>query len=236
MYRKIDYIQMIGEKHTKISGKNEDVVLIEENEQFLFLGIADGKSGCNYSKEGGEISLKTLFHYIIDNGICHIIDGRYRDEKKYEIVRTIRRALEKEAIKLNIDDEEMSSTIVVIVVDKINQQFLTIHLGDGCIVGLNTNKKVIMLSPPCNGVTASYTWLTTDEEAPHYMRFVHGDLKDFTSVYLMSDGVDCICYGRDILLEGERILKTEDSKEIFDFIEKSEPWDDATCVFLKINM
>lgn len=236
MYKKIDYIQVIGENNTKISEKNEDAVLIEENDQYLFLGIANGKSSCNYGKKGGEISLKTLFHYIVDKGICQIIDGKYQDEEKYEIVRMIRRKLEKEAINLNTIDEEMSSTLVAIVIDKTNHQFLTIHLGNGCIVGLMRNEKVIMLSAPRNGVTANYTWVTTDEDAPHYMRFIQGNLEGFTNVYIMSDGVDCICYGKDILLEGERILKTGDSKKIFDFIEKSEPWDDATCVSLTINI
>ena len=52
----------------------------------------------------------------------------------------------------------------------------------------------------------------------------------------MSDGVDCICCGGNILLEGKCILRTGDSKKVFKFIEQSEPLDDATCIAIKINV
>ena len=236
MCKEVRVVQVIGKNHAETMRRSEDAFLIEENDQFLCLGIADGKSGCKYGKEGGEIALNALFHYINDNGILQIIDGKYEDEKKYEIIKAIRRAVEEAAVNLCTFDKEMASTVVAIVIDKTNNCFLTIHLGDGCIIGITEKKEVVMLSTPCNGVTSNYTWLTTGEGAPYHMKFVYGDLKDLTNVYIMSDGVDCICCGRNILLEGKSILRTGDSKKVFNFIEKSEPWDDATCIALKINM
>ena len=231
----VNVIQVIGKNHAEFVERSDDAVLIEENDQFLCLGIADGKSGCKYGKEGGEIALKALFKYINDNGILQIIDGKYEDEKKYEIIKVIRRDVEKAANDLSTLDKEMSSTVVAIIIDKVNNRYLTVHLGDGCIIGITEKKEVVMLSMPCNGVTVNYTWLTTGEGAPHHMKFVYGNLKDLTNVYILSDGVDCICYGRNMLLEGKSILKTGDYKKVFDFIEQSEPWDDDTCVALKIN-
>lgn len=236
MRKEINVVQVIGKNHVEIMGRSEDAVLIEENDQFLCLGIADGKSGCKYGKEGGEIALKALFNYINHTGILQIIDGKYEDEKKYEIVKTIRRDIEEAAVNLCTLDKEMASTIVAIVIDKINNYFLTIHLGDGCIIGITKKKEVVMLSTPCNGVTSNYTWLTTGEGAPYHMKFVNGELKDLINVYIMSDGVDCICCGGNILLEGKCILRTGDSKKVFKFIEQSEPLDDATCIAIKINM
>ena len=89
MHKEVNVIQVVGKSH----GKSEDATLIEENERFMFLGIADGKSGTQFGKIGGDISLKALFEYFNKNGSGNI-DEMYEEEGPVLYATEIKRTSE----------------------------------------------------------------------------------------------------------------------------------------------
>ena len=83
----INVIQIKGKMHRVENKDCEDTFLIEENEKLYFIGVADGKSGSCYGKRGGEIALRCLMEYVGKKGIDLIVNSKYKDEERYEIIK-----------------------------------------------------------------------------------------------------------------------------------------------------
>lgn len=232
MCKEVNVIQVIGRDHADIGAKNEDSILVEENDDFLYLGLADGRSGCKYGKEGGEISLKELLKYINDNDIFQN-KTEYEDEKRYEIIKCIRRKLESKAAFFNTNITEFSSTIVALVIDKVTGKFFVYHLGDGCVLGVN-KEEIEFISKPSNGITNKYTWTTTSKAAAEHLKIKCGNIKDYSIVYLMSDGCKCFHQGVYIPFRGRDLLLKAEKEQLEKYVQKSKEEDDATIIVAKI--
>ena len=233
MCKEISVIQVVGSNHADIGTKNEDVTLVEEKDNFLFLGLADGRSGCKYGKEGGEISLKELLNFVNDNDICQSTNGN-EDEKREEIMTSIRRKLENVASFCNTNICEFSSTIVALVIDKVTGMFVVYHLGDGCILGV-INEKIEFISTPSNGITNKHTWTTTSKTATEHLNITSGNIRDYSVVYLMSDGCDCFHQGMYIPFRGGNLLVNAEKEQLEKYVQQSEVEDDATIIVAKIR-
>lgn len=226
-------IQIPGENHNRNKEEIEDVVYKRKTEKVTFWGMADGQSRKKYCKLGGEAVLKDLADYIENKGIGHLADRIYMDEIQYEMIRIIRKRIDGLAEKYQVQKEEFSSTLIICAVDNTTGEFMITHLGDGCVVGVNDKEEVRMISAPENGITVKYTWLTTSENAFSHLRVMFGNIRRHEKIYIMSDGADCICYAKNILHDGKKLLEKGDEELIYRYILSNKPKDDATCIVIK---
>lgn len=225
--------QVTGTVHTGQGVPCEDAVLCRDSGKTSFYGIADGQSGKRHCLLGAEKSLAAVCEYIMQRGIDRLSSYAYVDEIRYELIRAVRDCIEKCAAEYASEREEFSSTLNVIVIDRESGEYMTVHLGDGCIVGILENGELRMMSAPDNGITARYTWLTTSADALMHMNVTFGNVSEYNRLLLMSDGAECLCRGRNISRRAQCVMEEYSPDEIIGFVMNSKPRDDASCIIVE---
>ena len=212
--------------------ESEDVVIIDETSTIRFFGLADGQSGKGYCREGGNAVLRAVFQYVADKGISQMLHREHIDELQYEIIRIVRDTIASLANDTNTQNGEFASTIVILAYDAITEDYVSIHLGDGCIIGRKSNGEISLISPPENGLTANYTWLTTSKGALHHLRITFGKMNAYKRLLLITDGATMIARGRNLSERAKGIIKNGQQEEIVSLLNESNPVDDASCIVI----
>lgn len=109
---------------------------------------------------------------------------------------------------------------------------MTVHLGDGAILGVKGEGAPQFISAPENGVTAQYTWLTTSDGALGHLRVAFGRSAPWRRVVLVTDGARALCCGRNIPLRARELLARGGAAEVLAAVRESRPEDDASCIVL----
>ena len=165
---------MLKSEIITVSGKNsltnEDVTMVMEEKNFCFYGIADGQSRKTHCVDGAAASLTAVAEYMKTKGIEKLQQARYFDETQYELIKAIRRELECQASKFDVNIAEFGSTLLCLAVDPMIGSYVLIHLGDGRAVGEGKDGVIRNLSCPENGVCLNQTWLTTSIDAVKHIR------------------------------------------------------------------
>lgn len=221
-----------GRYHTSC----EDVYLSLDEGKFQLYGLADGQSSKRLCTVGGRAALEAVAQYIKEKSLTHLSHYAYLDEIRYEIIRVIRNTLSELSRQYDAELSEFSSTLLIMAIDTVTNNYFTIHLGDGAILAV-TDNECIMLSEPENGITSRYTWLTTSCNAMHHIRLYSGSVKDLglRRIVLLTDGATMLCRGRNIAKKAEPILCDMTSpNRIMEEIEKGDPTDDASCIVVDL--
>lgn len=225
--------QQTGLSHIQNHQPNQDVVLNYTNSTVSILGLADGQGSKKMSAVGGQVVLEHVAAFIDRVGMDSIMSYRYKDELVYDIMRVIRECLQEKAETSNIDIDDLSSTLVLIAIDKTSGRFVTMHLGDGIILGVR-NESIIFISSPDNGVTSQYTWLTTSQGALNHLRINYGDVADYDRIILVSDGAYDICHGKRVQHRARHLLLSAKQNDIIEYMLRSQHEDDATIIISDI--
>jgi hypothetical protein len=83
---------------------------------------------------------------------------------------------------------DFACTLVAVIADA--KQAVTVHIGDGAIVGRSDNGSLQTLSTPDHGEYASTTYFLTDERVDGSSLRIRRHLGGYTSLALMSDGLE----------------------------------------------
>lgn len=228
----VSYVLVEGSRHSQQGLPCEDVVVVRESGDCLFCGIADGKSGALYGAEGGRASLESVFDYIAAVGIDSILNAPFPDELPCAMTKAFRRALLSLSEEKSVDRQEFASTLLAMIMDLKTGKFVLLHLGDGCAVSIPREEEPVLFSCPENGISSSYTWLTTSENAVSHLRIYYGSAENKKRMLLASDGASCFFSGRNIPWRIKELLKNGSDSEIIDQLIKSKPSDDAACIVL----
>ncbi len=229
------YTCVTGQRNERSNRESEDTIKIDRKGEILFYGLADGQSGKEYSKEGGNKVLEVVFNFIAETGISKIITCEYIDEFQFAIIKKIRDCLSELSIKRNVDNKEFASTVMAFAYDKRDGNYLVIHLGDGCIIGAKEMNNINMISAPENGLTKNYTWLTTSSDALHHIRFVNGNIKNYHRIVMCTDGVCAISRGRYVFDEAKKLILHGKGEDIIKYVNTSFPEDDASCIVIDFD-
>ena len=223
--------KQIGTTHLNQNMDSDDVIYISEASEFFFYGLADGQSGKKYCRQGAETVLQSIGDYIWKRKIYDLCQYRHLDEIQYEIVRIMREKLGQLAMASQAKISDFASTILAMGIDPMTGQYMTIHLGDGGILGKRIDGSLNFISAPENGITSKYTWLTTSEGALMHLRIGFGQINNYSRVVLFTDGAEAICRGTNISVGIRRILNENgDASQIAEMICDSRPSDDATFI------
>jgi len=229
---KAEYLQVTGSRHIKEKTLCEDVFWQSSKPPLYYYGLADGQSNKKYCKTGAEAALKALAGYIFSNDIKRMSEYRYLDEIRYLIIRMIRNALDELSTLYRTDISEFSSTILAYIKDTKSRLYMAVHLGDGCILGVNKEDEINMLSAPENGVFQNHTWLTTSEDALEHLHIRFGSTSAYNRIVMMTDGAECLCKGKNIRLRARDLLAFGCTDELRKYVMEAEPKDDATVVLI----
>lgn len=223
--------KQIGTTHLNRNMDSDDVIYTSEKPQLLFYGLADGQSGKRYCRQGAETVLEAIGEYIQDRKIHDLSQYRHIDEIQYEIIRIVREKLGNLSLENQVKTTEFASTILAMGIDPATGQYMTIHLGDGGILGKRSDGSLNLISAPENGITSKYTWLTTSEGALLHLRIGFGQISNYNQVVMFTDGAEAICRGTNIGVGIRRILnESREASQLAEMICNSRPSDDATFI------
>ncbi len=219
-----------GNNNKKRHEACEDVTYIQKTSEIRFYGLADGQTGKEYCRIGGKEVLKAIGWLIVNKGITRLMQYEYLDELQYEIIRVIRETISSLAADKKAAKEEYASTIMAFACDARTGSYLIVHLGDGGVIGCQKNGELKMLSPPENGLTANYTWLTTSRDALPHLRLSFGHIRSYDRIVMFTDGAEVLARGKNIPSGARQLMANGTREDLAAFLSDSNPSDDASCI------
>ena len=163
--------------------------VIDNQNSFYGLSLADGAGSCKYSDIGAELITKKILQYIKIN-----FDNLFKNENiRLTLLNYIENKLQKRATD-NISFKDLSSTLLFIAIK--NNQFIIGHIGDGVIGMLDNKNNLKTISRPDNGEFSNSTFFTTSTKYKERLRILKGTLKSANGFILMSDGAEDSLYDK----------------------------------------
>lgn len=108
--------------------------------------------------------------------------------KKYLICQ-IRKKIENYMKQYNLNIEDCASTIMVLGLDHLKNEYLLIHLGDGIILSEEKDEWTIKSYPKNNSSDGKGTYHTVTDSADEKMKIYSGPIGDSVSKFiLLTDG------------------------------------------------
>lgn len=194
-----------GISHIQSDVVCQDRTYTLENDEFCVIALADGAGSYAHSEEGAELITREISLFLVDN-----YSTFFNDEnlpilvvKDFILAKLAAYATEK---KYDLDD--LSSTLLVVAVDKMNHTAITLHIGDG-IIGINQSMKLNLHSDAQNGDSPNMTFMTTSDNLEQYLRiqklYLSDDINGFV---LLSDG------GAHVLFDHKAKMFTKNAQTV----------------------
>jgi len=186
---------IIGRSHLKgENGHCQDYATHIKRGDVYAIVLADGAGSYRFSKLGA----KHISNYVLTYLSKHF-DKLYDYERLPTLLTNkIEEFLHRIALIKNIDMNELSSTLLFVVIK--DDRFLAGHIGDG-VIGYKKKGELKVLSHPLNGDSANSTYFTTSISFENRLRIYKGNIKEIEAFLLMSDGL-----GDSLYIRRERIL------------------------------
>jgi serine/threonine protein phosphatase PrpC len=172
----------------------QDIVLVDNLNDTVFLGLADGAGSKKNSQHAAKVILDALFIELTGNLYYYL---KSKNMQK-ELTKFIEDILYIEVKGNKLDFEEMASTLLLVIVYK--DKYLLLHIGDGLIVSIDEEDKFRILSLPENGTYENETYFINTVEYKERLRISQGDRKDIANgLLLCSDGIEDLIYNYQTL-------------------------------------
>lgn len=224
-----------GAEHLRRGEGCQDAMLITHEGSLHVYGLADGQSGKTHSAEGGLRILHTVAACLTAHGLREFTHCAHEDEMKYVIMRHIRRALSGMANELQLPDvKELSSTLVMIAVDDRTGEYMTLHLGDGAVIGARHDGSMRFISEPENGVTGRYTYLTTSGDAMLHLRISFGQADAYSRIIMLTDGASGFCRGKNVSPRARQLIRSAGREALAAALDGETPADDASIIVIDV--
>ena len=178
-----------------------DIVYICDNEHVKIYSLADCIKSEIKSIEGAKYIQQKLAEYILD-----VPEKIFLDEElfKANCIAIIGEAIHVYSKYHHIGENEIASTLMMIIIWKRNNLARWIHVGDGIILTLQKNK-IDILSRPQNSVSKQYTFCTTSKNLMRYMHIEN--FNEYEKIIMMTDGGMHYLYeDSHFTLKGEKLL------------------------------
>jgi hypothetical protein len=183
MWKTVNY-EVRGRSHIKSDVLCQDKTLVEKDEDFLIIGLADGAGSAKYSHIGAEQVLKSIFE-LLTKEADDILSNQDGVAVKRRIIKKLKNDLIKKSQELDCDIKELASTLLVVAI--VNEEFFILHIGDG-VIGFLKNGLLKIASKPENGEFVNSTTFVTSTNVVEKMKMYKGKLSGVSGFVLMSDG------------------------------------------------
>lgn len=195
-----------GTSHIKLGTRKQDAlscILVGDNEFPVFSGIiCDGAGSAEFGGEGASVLCR-----IMTLAIREHFKSSYEmpvEEQVWTWIDSARESLAIAARRRSIKRQAFASTLVMLV--STPNDCLTVHIGDGAIVGRERSGAWRAISWPESGEYASTTFFVTEDPAPK-VRIAHFD-PDFDAIALFSDGIENLALDQRSMVPHEPFFHT----------------------------
>lgn len=220
MHYNFKKISVCGSIHSAENIKNQDAVMYRSKGNIGVIALADGAGSRRNSDLGAEISVNFITDYILTN-FNKLVKMRYEEIQK-QIIEELMKKLREACIEHGSDLRELGSTLLFAACD--GGQYITGHLGDGCIVSYK-GEKYTVISFPENLKNEYSTVLTTSFNSQDHLRIQKRSSAYSEGIILLSDGMEKGLFYNNYKKKSEGfILNTE--------LYASELSDDASYVMM----
>lgn len=226
--------QETGAEHRRQNQSTQDCWNYIEAGETVICGLADGQSGRAYSREGAAAVLCCLTGAINRMGIEGLRGYAFPDERQYALGKMVRQDLRRLVKAHAVSWEEIGSTFALLAIDTCTGDYASVHLGDGIIIGVQQDRKIVHISNPEKGFLPNSTWLSTSEQLFQHIRVSFGNVEKLDRILLATDGVDSFAMGAGLTLPAMQLLKKQGPQELLDYLKSTQPRDDATLLDLTI--
>ncbi len=192
---KVARSSVIGKLHEKVGGRCEDAWstarrALDNGHEALAVCVSDGAGSAAKGWAGAQMASRVLAIWLVDN--LDKIFGGVADDQKRLIVTILKRLLRRAADSCGVTLKSYACTIIA-VVTTTDGRWLTVHLGDGAVVG-SFGGALRAISLPRKGEFANETFFLTDNDAIKCIDIQSGMAGDSTpppeAFALFTDGVE----------------------------------------------
>ena len=175
---------MTGKAHIKNGTECQDKIALYDSEGTFAVALADGAGSREDSGLLADAITKDISYFIAKE-----FDILYKNEKIKDILydRIIN-------IVKSFSDKGYDVACTLLVVAVKDSRFLSIHVGDGIIIGANSEKTQVV-SEPENGNDLSETYMCEPLMDDEHIRIVEEKLK-YDTLILTSDGIEPSLWNR----------------------------------------
>jgi len=184
-----------GRSHRRQNGLCEDAYAIDSlktRSGKIFreaVVVCDGAGSCRFGRLGARIASHVAARWLLEH--FHVIQCRDISSEKIArcLIAVIQRCIRKFAISMGFPDvlKPFSCTLLAAVMNW-DGRWVTVHIGDGGIVGLGEDGPFI-ISGPAKGEYANVTFFVTEKNAFQKMK-VERNNRPVRAFALFTDGLE----------------------------------------------
>ncbi|WP_296133980.1 protein phosphatase 2C domain-containing protein [uncultured Eubacterium sp.] len=185
MHSKISYeiYSEAGTYHKQHGIENQDAIKVGMKDDYFFCAISDGCGSSKYAKQAAEVVVEVSTDFCYD-----LVLKNNKIESLKELPYVLQLELQNKSQILNLDFNELKSTLVLFVLNLKTKRYYIAHIGDGIVICGDQ-----VLSYPENGMTSQFTYFANQEDVLKHFRINTGILKN-QSVLISTDGLFDNCY------------------------------------------
>ena len=226
---KVAGASVIGKWHEAAGGRCEDAWASARQQllgghEALAVCVSDGAGSAANGWVGAQIVCRFLADWLVKNPNKAFCEDT--DERQWAIVSALKRVLRRAALGRGADLKSYACTIIAVLVTT-EGKWLSVHLGDGGIVGL-FDGFLRIVSAPRRGEFANETFFVTDNDAIDNIIINGGGPGSKTpqpqAFALFSDGVEGSLVNRHTGEVCQVLLR------VFDWLTNSEEADVTTAL------
>lgn len=185
LHNKISYeiYSEAGTYHKQHGIENQDAIKVGMKDDYFFCAISDGCGSSKYAKQAAEVVVGASIDFCYD-----LVLKNNKIESLKELPYILQLELQNKSQILNLDFNELKSTLVLFVLNLKTKRYYIAHIGDGIVICGDQ-----VLSYPENGMTSQFTYFANQEDVLKHFRINTGILKN-QSVLISTDGLFNNCY------------------------------------------
>lgn len=157
-----------------------------ENASTLIGVVSDGAGSAKFGKAGSSLACRIFLTEIASYIRCQ--DCLPADDKIFDVLDKTRDTIFSASYRRGLSMRDFACTFVGVIADR--ERVITVHVGDGAVVGKKIDGTLVTLSAPDHGEYASTTYFLTDDNFGGDKLRVKRHEGDYCSLALMSDGLE----------------------------------------------
>lgn len=217
-----------GMLHLASNEENQDAIRFGQTNDYAIISLADGVSSCKEAKCGAEIASQVVTDLLLKNGALFF----ELDEKQIAefVLEHVLYELKEKSREENIDENEYSSTLSSVLVDKKRDRILCFNLGDSLIMSIGNGKSRILSMP---SDTFDGCCVTTTKNAASVVDVKKMKNHQGNTVIILSDGAwQSLFMGNKLKAELKEMLDVSDIAGLKAYLDSQECPDDNSFVCL----